>query len=324
MTKDRVLDSLRSSGGSYVSGGALSAELSLSRTAVWKAVEQLRAEGFVIESAPKKGYRLLSGGDALTESGVRAYLRRRDLDLRVYKSISSTNTVLKQLAESGEAEGTVLLAEEQTAGRGRMSRSFFSPPRSGLYMSLLLRPHLSAQLSTRITACAAVAVAEAIEELTGCRAEIKWVNDVLVDGKKVCGILTEGSIDCESGLMHYAIVGIGINIRPPEGDFPAELRQIAGALPAAPDGEDLRCRLAAAVLDRLMDLYEQLPEGDCYEAYKSRSCLIGRQINILPLEGEPVPATAIDVEPDFSLRVRLADGTEKLLNSGEVSVRAKK
>ena len=126
MTKDRVLDSLRSSGGSYVSGGALSAELSLSRTAVWKAVEQLRAEGFVIESAPKKGYRLLSGGDALTESGVRAYLRRRDLDLRVYKSISSTNTVLKQLAESGEAEGTVLLAEEQTAGRGRMSRSFFS------------------------------------------------------------------------------------------------------------------------------------------------------------------------------------------------------
>ena len=323
MTKDRVLDSLRSSGGSYVSGGALSAELSLSRTAVWKAVEQLRAEGFVIESAPKKGYRLLSGGDALTESVVRAYLRRRDLDLRVYKSISSTNTVLKQLAESGEAEGTVLLAEEQTAGRGRMSRSFFSPPRSGLYMSLLLRPHLSAQLSTRITACAAVAVAEAIEELTGCRAEIKWVNDVLVDGKKVCGILTEGSIDCESGLMHYAIVGIGINIRPPEGDFPAELRQIAGALPAAPDGEDLRCRLAAAVLDRLMDLYEQLPEGDCYEAYKSRSCLIGRQINILPLEGEPVPATAIDVEPDFSLRVRLADGTETCLSSGEVSVRAK-
>ena len=323
MTKDRVLDSLRRSGGSYVSGGALSAELSLSRTAVWKAVEQLRAEGFVIESAPKKGYRLLSGGDALTESGVRAYLRRRDLDLRVYKSISSTNTVLKQLAESGAAEGTVLLAEEQTAGRGRMSRSFFSPPRSGLYMSLLLRPHMSAQLSTRITACAAVAVAEAIEELTGCRAEIKWVNDVLVDGKKVCGILTEGSIDCESGLMHYAIVGIGINIRPPEGDFPAELRQIAGALPAAPDGEDLRCRLAAAVLDRLMDLYEQLPEGDCYEAYKSRSCLIGRQINILPLEGEPVPATAIDVEPDFSLRVRLADGTETCLSSGEVSVRAK-
>ena len=323
MTKDRVLDSLRRSGGSYVSGGALSAELSLSRTAVWKAVEQLRAEGFVIESAPKKGYRLLSGGDALTESVVRAYLRRRDLDLRVYKSISSTNTVLKQLAESGEAEGTVLLAEEQTAGRGRMSRSFFSPPRSGLYMSLLLRPHMSAQLSTRITACAAVAVAEAIEELTGCRAEIKWVNDVLVDGKKVCGILTEGSIDCESGLMHYAIVGIGINIRPPEGDFPAELRQIAGALPAAPDGEDLRCRLAAAVLDRLMDLYEQLPEGDCYEAYKSRSCLIGRQINILPLEGEPVPATAIDVEPDFSLRVRLADGTETCLSSGEVSVRAK-
>ena len=323
MTKDRVLDSLRRSSGGYVSGGALSAELSLSRTAVWKAVEQLRADGFVIESAPKNGYRLLSGGEALSESGVRFHLRHTELRLQVYKSIGSTNTALKQLAERGAEEGTVLLAEEQTAGRGRMSRRFFSPPRSGLYMSLLLRPRLSAQLSTRITACAAVAVAEAIEELTGCRAEIKWVNDVLVDGKKVCGILTEGAIDCETGLLLYAIVGIGINVRTPEGDFPEELRSVAGALPMAKDGEDLRCRLAAAVLDRLMDLYEQLPDGDCYEAYKSRSCLLGREINILPLGSEPVPATAIDVERDFSLRVRLADGTEKSLSSGEVSVRAR-
>ena len=323
MTKDQVLQRLRRGGGDYVSGGTLSAELSLSRTAVWKAVEQLRADGFVIESAPNKGYRLLSAGDALTESGVRLYLRHKELDVKVYKSISSTNTVLKQLAESGASEGTVLLAEEQTAGRGRMSRGFFSPPRSGLYMSVLLRPHLSAQISTRVTACAAVAVAEAVEELTGAEAKIKWVNDVLVDGKKVCGILTEGSIDCETGLLHYAIVGIGINIRPPEGDFPEELRAIAGALPAA-GGGDLRCRLAAAVLDRLMDFYAKLPDEDCYEAYKSRSCLLGREINILPLGGEPIPATAIDVEPDFSLRVRLADGTEKRLNTGEVSVRAKK
>ena len=322
MTKDLVLQRLRRSGGDYVSGGTLSAELSLSRTAVWKAVGQLRADGFVIESAPKKGYRLLAGGDALSESGVRLYLRRVELDVKVYKSISSTNTVLKQMAEGGAPEGTVLLAEEQTAGRGRMSRSFFSPPRSGLYMSVLLRPRLSAQISTRITACAAVAVAEAVEELTGARAEIKWVNDVLVDGKKVCGILTEGSIDCETGLLHYAIVGIGINIRPPEGDFPEELRSIAGALPAA-SGEDLRCRLAAAVLDRLMDFYDKLPGEDCYEAYRGRSCLLGRAINILPLGSEPIPATAIDVEPDFSLRVRLADGTEKILSSGEVSVRAK-
>jgi len=322
MTKDLVLQRLRLGGGDYVSGGTLSSELSLSRTAVWKAVEQLRADGFVIESAPKKGYRLLSGGDALSESGVRLYLRHRELDVKVYKSISSTNTVLKKMAENGAAEGTVLVAEEQTAGRGRMSRSFYSPPRSGLYMSILLRPHLSAQIATRITACAAVAVAEAVETLTGARAEIKWVNDVLVNGKKVCGILTEGSIDCETGLLHYAIVGIGINIRPPEGDFPEELRTIAGALPTV-GGEDLRCRLAAAVLDRLTDFYERLPEQDCYDAYKSRSCLIGREINILPLGAEPIPATAVDVEPDFSLRVRLADGTEKLLNSGEVSVRAR-
>ncbi len=322
VTKDRVLESLRLNGGNYLSGGSLAAELGLSRTAVWKAVEQLRADGLEIESAPRKGYRLCSGGDSLSESGVRLYLRRREIVLRVAESVSSTNTVLRQLAENGAPEATVLLAETQSAGRGRMGRSFYSPSRSGLYMSVLFRPRMSAHEALRITACAAVSVAEAIEDLFGIQAEIKWVNDVLADGKKVCGILTEGAVDWESGMLHYAIVGIGINIREPEGGFPPELQKTAGALRPPPGTDDMRCRLAAAVLDRLMDLYDRLPEEDCYEAYRSRSILIGRAIDILPLHGEPIPATAIDIEPDFSLRVRLADGTEKCLNSGEVSVRA--
>ena len=321
MTKDQVLMYLRLCGGRYLSGGELAEKLGVSRTAVWKAIGQLRADGLLIESSPKKGYRLQSEGDALSESGIRLYLRHGGLQLRVYRTISSTNTTLKQLAEHGAEEGCVLLAEEQTAGRGRLGRSFHSPPRSGLYMSLLLRPQLSAREATRITACAAVAVAEAVEALTGKRAEIKWVNDVLVDGKKVCGILTEGAINIETGGMQYVIVGIGINIRTPEGGFPEELRPIAGALQTEAEGEDLRCRLAAEVLDRLMDFYGILPEDGCYEAYKERSGILGREINILPLNGEPIPATAMDIEPDYSLRVRLADGTEKNLSSGEVSIR---
>lgn len=264
---------------------------------------------------------LRTEGDILTENGIRLHLRHSTLQMQIYKSITSTNTVLKKLAENGAAEGTVLLAEEQTAGRGRMNRSFYSPAQSGLYMSLLLRPRMGAQEAAHITSCAAVAVAQAIEVLTGTKAEIKWVNDVLINGKKVCGILTESAIDGETGWPQYVIVGIGINVRPPRGDFPAELAEIAGALPPVPETKDLRCRLAADILDRLMDFYERLPAEDCYEEYKKRSCILGREIHILQLGKEPVAATALDIEPDFSLRVRLNDGTETCLMSGEVSIR---
>ena len=322
MTRDRVLDCLKMNKGSFFSGGRLAGELGLSRTAVWKAVRQLRDEGFLIESSPKKGYRLRSEGDALSESGIRTYLRHPDLCLKVYRTIGSTNTALRQLAESGAREGTVLLAEEQTAGKGRLGRSFYSPAGSGLYMSLLLRPSFSAAEATRLTACAAVAVAEAIESLTGDRTEIKWVNDVLLNGRKVCGILTEGSIDCETGGMQYVIVGIGINVRPPADGFPEELSGIAGSIrDGQSGGEDLRSRLAASVLDRLMDYYERFPDDGCHEAYRARSAVLGRAIRILPLGADPIPATAVDIEPDYRLRVRLSDGTERLLGTGEVSIR---
>ena len=190
-------------------------------------------------------------------------------------------------------------------------------------MSLLLRPERSAAESTMLTAAAAVAVAESVEALSGRKTEIKWVNDVLIDGKKICGILTEASVDWESGMADYVVVGIGVNTRLPAGDFPDELRETAGAV--FRDGEipELRCRLAAAILDRLTELCDAPDSEECYRAYRDRSSVLGREINILPLGGEPIPATALDVEPDFSLRVRLSDGTEKRLNSGEVSVRAK-
>lgn len=259
-------------------------------------------------------------GDLLNEAGVQQHLRHSGLKLKIYPVISSTNTVLKQMAEDGAEEGTVLLAEEQTAGRGRMNRRFYSPPGTGLYISLLLRPKMPAAEAARLTVCAAVAVAEAVEELTGRRAGIKWVNDVLLDGKKVCGILTEGSVNMETGMLNYAVVGIGINITPPEGGFPQEIQEIAGAV-CEEVIPGFRSRLAALLLDKLMGLYEQFPEQDCYEAYKSRSCLLGKEISILSPGAEPVPATAVDILPDFSLLVRLKDGTVQALNSGEVSVR---
>ncbi len=324
MTKDAVLDLLWKNADRSVSGAELAEALSLSRTAVWKAVEQLRAEGYVIESAPRRGYRLRSESDVLSATGIRKHLQSPELRLEYFREIDSTNTALKARAARGEAEGLALVAGRQTRGRGRMGRSFYSPGDSGVYLSLLLRPALSAAEAARITACAAVAAAETIEELSGRQARIKWVNDVLVDGKKVCGILTEASLDCESGLMNHVIVGVGVNALEPAGGFPEELREVAGAVFPGKALPELRCRLAAGILDRLWTLCRRLPAEDPYEAYRSRSLVLGQDVLLLSPEKAPVPARVLDLERDYALRVELADGSRRLVRSGEVSIRPRK
>ena len=321
MTRDEVLAVLWQNADDYVSGGELGRRLSLSRTAVWKAIGQLREAGYEIESVPKRGYRLRSASDELSEDGIARHLRNKALKLRVYKTISSTNTVLKGLAAEGAPEGLVLLSEEQTAGRGRMGRSFYSPPGSGLYLSLLLRPDMQAVDATRLTACAAVAVAESIEALSGRETQIKWVNDIFVDGRKVCGILTEASVDCESGMMHYVIIGIGVNTHVPDGDFPEEIRNIAGAAFGAGPVPELRCRLAAGILDRLTDYAKDPGAPSIFDGYKRRSLVLGKHIDILSPGREPVGAEAVDLAEDYSLLARLPDGSTRRLSSGEVSVK---
>ena len=259
--------------------------------------------------------------DLLSEARVRHYLHTDGVRLRLFRSISSTNTVLKGLAEAGEEEGLCLIAEEQTAGRGRLGRSFFSPPESGLYMSLLLRPTLPAADAVNITACAAVAVAEAIESLAPVRAEIKWVNDILVDGRKVCGILAESSLAAESGRLDWLVVGIGINTRPPAEGFPEELKTIAGSAFGSEPIPELRCRLAAAVLDRLMLSYRNLKSREICEAYRKRSLVPGKEIRILSPGKDPEPAFALYIDEDYALIVRMPDGGIRRLTAGEVSIR---
>lgn len=323
MTKDSVLETLWRSEDRFISGEELARSLSVSRAAVWKAIEQLRGEGYVIESASNRGYRLSPGSDVLSVKGVEKYLTRKSLRVQVFRTITSTNTVLKGMAAEGAPEGLALIAGAQTEGRGRLGRSFYSPADSGVYLSLLLRPECGAEEATKLTACAAVAVAEAIEELSGLSAGIKWVNDVLVAGKKVSGILTEASVDCESGMMNYVIIGIGINTRVPAGDFPAELREIAGAVFGEAPVPELRCRLAAAVLDKLWGYYEHFDDCSYYSKYRERSLVLGKDINILARGRDPEPAFALDIAPDFSLLVRTEDGAVRRLNSGEVSIRVK-
>ena len=321
MTKEQVLKVLQEHPDAFVSGAALAEQLQLSRTAVWKALRQLKADGYEIEAVTSQGYRLLSDSDVLSAEGIARYLRHPEIRPQVFPALTSTNTVLKSLAAEDAPAGTAVLAVTQTAGRGRLGRSFYSPSASGLYLSLLLRPDLAPADAPRLTSCAAVAVAEAVSGLSGRETGIKWVNDVYMDGKKICGILTEAGIDLESGRVSYVVVGIGINLRAPEGGFPEEIRNIAGAAFDGLSVPDLRNRLAALVLDRLADYAADPFSDELFDAYAKRSFVPGRKITVLAPGKEPVPAEALRLNRDYSLQVRLEDGREEKLASGEVSIR---
>ena len=320
-TKGRLLELLESSRGEYLSGAAIAEKLCVTRTSVWKAAKSLRKEGYAISAVTNRGYMLKDDTDVLSAEGVNSYRKGgfSGADIEVYKCVGSTNALLRERAEAGAPEGTVILAAEQTAGRGRKGRSFFSPHDTGLYLSLLLRPDLPAERAVLITTAAAVAVCEAIEAVTGIPAGIKWVNDIFAGGKKVCGILTEASFSMESGGLSYAILGVGINVYEPEGGFPDELRDIAGAL-LKMRRADARCRIAAEFLDRFFEIYRKLDSAEYVEEYRKRSIALGRRVSVLSPDGVK-SAEAIDVDDECRLIVRYEDGTVSALSSGEISIK---
>ena len=231
-----------------------------------------------------------------------------------YDCVASTNDLVKERAKGGAPAGLVIVADRQTAGRGRMGRSFYSDG-GGLYMSILLRPEGNAENALSITTRAAVAVAKAIERHTGRTAQIKWVNDVYQNERKICGILAEGQMNA-SGKPDYVILGIGINLVAPSGGFPDALRDIAGAAFAKDE-----------IFDRnaiLRDVLENLDEKEAYGEYVQRDMLTGKTVTVLSC-GEPLyTAEVLGINRDFSLRIRKADGRETSLQSGEVSVKIQK
>lgn len=321
-TKEKLLALLEVRKGEYLSGEQIAETLAVSRTAVWKAVNALRAAGYSIDAMQNRGYCLDAHTDVLSALGIRRLLNDADAFPipELLPRAVSTNALLRQRAAAGAPEGTVILANEQTMGRGRMGREFYSPPDTGVYMSLLLRPaHLLPAQAACITTMAAVAACEAIEELSGRQAQIKWVNDVLIDGKKVCGILTEASCTLESGRLDYAVLGIGFNVYPPAGGFPPEIAQSADAI-LRNQVDDGKNRLAAAFLNRFMALYRS-PEPPCYaQSYRQRSLVIGRPIRVLSPSGAR-NAYALDVDKNCRLIVRYEDGTIDQLTSAEISIR---
>lgn len=318
--KDRVLEALEADRGAYRSGEALAEALGVSRSAVWKAISQLRESGYPIDAAPNRGYCLGAESAILSPQSIARYLTVPGLTVTVEQEVSSTNTLLRQQAEAGAPEGTVLAAVAQTAGRGRRDHTFFAPADTGLYLSFLLRPALAAQEALLLTTCAAAATALAIEECAGVPAQIKWVNDVFCRDRKVCGILTEAALDLETGGLQYAIVGIGVNLVPPAGGFPPDLPQAGAVFETRPRDREVRSQLAGSILNHFFAFYPDLTKRPFFEAYRQRSLVLGQPITILE-RGKTRPAVALDLEPDFSLRVREADGREGVLTSGEVSIR---
>lgn len=316
-----VLTFLENNRGKYISGEKIASSVGVSRNAVWKAIRQLQADGYKIHSSTNKGYCLDNANDVLSKQSIEKHLDSNIFDIEVVKSVSSTNTVLRQRAEQGEKEGAVLIAEEQTQGRGRMGREFFSPSNTGIYMSILLRPSISAEKSVMITTCAAVAVAKAIEEVAKKEAKIKWVNDIFCGDRKVCGILTEAALAIESGTLAYAVLGIGINVFPPKNSFPSEIENIADSVFENCDmAENQRSILIAKVLENFWKYYEDIENRPHFDEYKRRSLVLSQPITVISGK-ETYEAVATDLDYNFNLKITLPTGETRSLNSGEVSVR---
>ncbi len=317
--KEQILKILEENKGEYISGESIAEKLSVSRNAVWKGINALKNDGHIIDAVTNKGYRLSENSCVFTAQSVYSSLSpelRGILDISVVPVVGSTNTELKSAAEKGGKDGTVLIAMEQTAGRGRLGRSFFSPKDTGLYMSVLLRPDFSASEALYITTCAAVAAAEAIDKAAGSEAQIKWVNDIYLKGRKVCGILTEASVDFESGGLNYAVLGIGINLT--TVDFPDELREIAVSVSA--EKTDLRAPVAAEFLNCFFGYYKKLKSPEFLSEYRRRSMLTGQEVTFIR-GNEIFEGTVMGIDDELRLVTRLKNGETIAFSSGEVQLK---
>ncbi len=320
MVKEALLRALLGRQGP-LSGEQLSRGLGVSRAAVWKAVTVLRGEGYDIQALPGQGYVLRTAPDLLRAEALADPRRTVGGQVVCLEEIDSTNDELKRRATRGAPTGLALTAESQTGGRGRRGRSFQSLAGKGLYLSVLLRPQAPLEMVSQLTAWTAVAVCRAIEDVSGIRADVKWPNDVLVGGKKLCGILTELGVEAETGSLSYVVVGMGVNVRQTRQDFGPELEGIATSLALL--GADVRREaLARALLDRLDEMDAAFPAAReaWLEEYRRRCVTLGRRVKLIGPEGETA-AQALDVDENFALRVRLDSGEERTVNSGEVSVR---
>ena len=311
-TKQALLAALSAAQGECISGQQLARQLGVSRAAVHKAAAALAAQGYALEAAPRRGYRL-AGGDPFCAEAVGPY----PAPVQVYDTLESSNRTAKLLALDGAPHGTLVLTAHQSAGRGRLGRVFESPSGKGVYLSVLLRPAVPAASAQTATIGAAVAVCRAVQELCGLELGIKWVNDLYYQGKKVCGILTEAGTDLESGRLEWLVVGIGLNLTATAADWPPELAEKAGSLYPGGPAPVSRAALAGAIARQLLAL---CPAFDCLDEYRTRCFVPGHWVTVCT-GTETYAAKALAIDEEGRLVVQRENGRPQALHCGEVTTR---
>jgi len=319
--KNKVLRMLKNSEG-FISGEKISEGFNMTRAGIWKYINMLKEDGYHIESIPRKGYRLISSPDILTYVEIEAYL---DTDfigrgIHYFNSIDSTNKEAKEIAFD-EKEGTVLVAEEQLGGKGRLGRQWVSPKGKGIWMSIILKPQVDPMKVAKITLLGAAAVNKALDNMN-IKSKIKWPNDILIDDKKICGILTE--MNCELNMINYVVMGIGINVNLNENEIPEDLKYKATSIKIS-EGKDINRKiLLANILNEFEELYLSFKDkgtiSKAMEICRNNSALIGKDIRVI--KGEEVKlGKALDINEEGQLVVEFENGNIENIYSGEVSIR---
>ncbi len=323
--KKKILKMLKQNNDDFLSGEKISDKFGVSRSAIWKHINTLKEEGYEIESVPRKGYRIIASPDILTLEEVEEYLTTDFIGRNIYyfDSLSSTNIKAKEIATKSK-EGTIVIAEEQTKGKGRLGRSWLSPKGKGIWMSIILKPKVAPIKVAKITLIGAAAVNQGLKDI-GIKSYIKWPNDIVIDGKKVCGILTEMS--CELNMINYCIMGIGINVNLDKEDFSKDLIDTATSLKSIAGEKIDRKRLLAYILNHFENLYIPFKEeGDISKTIKickENSILIGREVKIIMGDTRKT-GKVLDIDERGQLIVKYKDGKVEEIFSGEVSIRGKK
>lgn len=319
-TKQAVLELLERNIGKPISGEEIGNVLNITRSAVWKTINSLKSQGYQILSTTNKGYTLEEQNDLLSKNIILEHMVNKDFysDIIVLDTVGSTNDYAKSLAVE-TSSNVIVVAEHQTAGKGRLGRNFASPANSGIYLSFLMRPNIPTSDSGLITSYVAVAVCQAIYDVLGVQCQIKWVNDLYTGGKKVCGILTEGSINFELSTLQYAVIGIGINVFNPKDGFGSELSDIVATL-TDEQNKSYRNKIIAKIADNLIDMENTITQRGFLEYYRQHSYLLGKDIFIIKGDSR-TSATAIDIDRNAGLIVKLQDGSLTTITSGEVSIR---
>lgn len=317
--KNKILLILNEHKNEYISGEVISKQLNVSRVAISKHVKKLRAEGYEILSQTNKGYCLTEANDVLNASMIQQQLHDFYHTIEIVDTIDSTNDELKRRANDLE-DGFVLIADTQNKGKGRNGRDFYSPKQSGIYMSIFLKPDLSIQHSLKLTACASVAIFEAIKKNYGLSSKIKWVNDVYLENKKIVGILCEASLEMNTASLEYMVIGMGINVH----SFfkPQELQDIAGSIEDFSKVKVNRNVLIRDILNYFYQYYTNIHENTFLPIYKENSYVLFKDVIIYEKQNS-YPARVLDIDENANLIIQKEDKSIATLSSGEVSLRLK-